>query len=1169
MKQHSGTGPRTARAALAPALALALALAGGLMMPASGSARAQPSTAGGPIEISGQPDGSAASVTLITGDIVHWTQHEDGTGSAVIEDKGPRSTFQTIEDSEDYYVIPSDVSVLVGGYLDRELFNVAGLVEQGYTDELLDATPVILTGDPDAREAMNRRAAADAPGLSVDRALPSINGKAGTFERSEASAFGQLLAQTARKHQGSKGAAQSVTPPISTDRVESSDTSDVTVASLPGVEKIWLDRKVEAQLDTSVPQTGAAVAWDAGYDGTGMTIAVLDTGIDATHPDVADNIVAAEDFTGSGSTVDRHSHGTHVASIAAGSGAASGGTLKGVAPGADLVIGKVMNDEGAGMTSQILAGMEWAAAYDGVDVINMSLGGAMTDGSDPMSQAVNRLTEEHGVLFVASAGNDGPGRRTVSYPATADAALAVGAVDDNGKLAGFSSRGPRAGDWAITPQITAPGVKINAARAAGTGSGSDLMYHAKSGTSMAAPHVAGAAAIVRQQHPDWDPATVKAALINSADPNPTNSVYEQGGGELDIAAAINNTIVSSPSVMDLGVFEFPHVGADPVTQTLSYINHGDASQTIDLSVQDLKDDLGAAADPGMITLQPTTLTLEPGASGEVQVTLDRSLGAEALFGGTIVASDAGGERLAGTPIGFYKEPELYDVTVTAVQHNGEHAQWGSSVDLLNVDDRSRFQRTSVDFVDGQVTMRVPPGNYSLMTGIMDLDGADATGFSLMGYPQLSVTKDIQIDFDADDATEIAIDTPYEQVDIAINQIQYRRLDGTGKGYAHSWAGGDVPLYALPTDPVGIGTFEFGTKWVLSAPDVLMDLAYPAKRGSIPTDLAYDVRPDNVATAETTFHADVPQDMQRVNTSRFPWEANGLAVYLPVDHQSQRTELYSATDVTWRQNVWTSPAKTFSILGEPETRYTGGEHFTQSWFKGPRTPGLDEGNEVTPSDLPWREADSMRLRIFEWSDANTGEPNGNGQQHWAPRDSFVDTSAFRMFVDGELYATGQRGFGTVPVPAQDSRYRFELDVDRDADWWTTSTRTRTAWEFDSSTTATKEALPLLMVDYDINLDPANTAVHPRKTKAPFTIGLDVHQPFGGAPDSEVASIRAWVSYDDGETWKERRVTAGKDGRFTFATDNRAGGGAVSLKIEAHDAAGNSIEQEVIRAYNLRP
>lgn len=209
-----------------------------------------------------------------------------------------------------------------------------------------------------------------------------------------------------------------------------------------------------------------------------MTIAVLDTGIDPNHPDVADKIVASQNFvTIEGSVtdedfiVDGHGHGTHVASIAAGSGAASDGLRKGVAPGADLAIGRVMDANGDGYTSDIIAGMEWAAELDGVDVINMSLGGAVSDGTDPMSLALNELTAENGVLFVTSAGNDGPKSGTVSYPATADAALAVGAVDKNGELASFSSRGPRMGDYAITPQITAPGVGIRAARAAGTSMG--------------------------------------------------------------------------------------------------------------------------------------------------------------------------------------------------------------------------------------------------------------------------------------------------------------------------------------------------------------------------------------------------------------------------------------------------------------------------------------------------------------------------------------------------------------------------------------------------------------------------------------------------------------------------------------------------------------------------
>ena len=117
---------------------------------------------------------------------------------------------------------------------------------------------------------------------------------------------------------------------------------------MPGVERIWLDGVVHASLDESVPQVGAPEVWAEGFDGSGVTIAVLDTGIDETHPDVAGRVIAAENFSTSPEVTDLHGHGTHVASIAAGNGAASDGQFTGVAPRADLVNAKVLDDTGQG-----------------------------------------------------------------------------------------------------------------------------------------------------------------------------------------------------------------------------------------------------------------------------------------------------------------------------------------------------------------------------------------------------------------------------------------------------------------------------------------------------------------------------------------------------------------------------------------------------------------------------------------------------------------------------------------------------------------------------------------------------------------------------------------------------------------------------------------------------
>ncbi|MBB0233101.1 S8 family serine peptidase, partial [Streptomyces calidiresistens] len=181
-------------------------------------------------------------------------------------------------------------------------------------------------------------------------------------------------------------------------------------------------------LNSGPARIGAPAARELGLDGEGVTVAILDTGIDATHPDLADRVVAQVNFTDAPDIGDVVGHGTHVGSTVAGTGAASDGLYTGVAPGADLLDVKVLNDDGYGFDSEIIAGMEWAVEQN-ADIVNMSLGGFVTDRLPPIEEALERLSAQSDTLFVVAAGNEGPFTASLSAPGTAEAALTVGALD--------------------------------------------------------------------------------------------------------------------------------------------------------------------------------------------------------------------------------------------------------------------------------------------------------------------------------------------------------------------------------------------------------------------------------------------------------------------------------------------------------------------------------------------------------------------------------------------------------------------------------------------------------------------------------------------------------------------------------------------------------------------
>ncbi|MPZ27498.1 MAG: S8 family serine peptidase [Micromonosporaceae bacterium] len=566
-------------------------------------------------------------VSLVTGDRVvveaaphGWRAEPDPAA----RDRGAR--FHRYEQDGQVYVIPSDAAPLVPEVLDRELFNVTKLVEHGY----LDGVPVIVTGAGPGGPALTTS------GLAVTAHLPSIDGIAATIAP-DGAWWRTVLAGT--------GAAS-------------------TPAAPAGVEKVWLDEPATVTLDESVPMVGAPAAWAAGYDGTGMTVAVLDSGIDAEHPDLAGKVVATENFTDDPDASDTFGHGTHVAGIVAGTGAASGGSYVGMAPGAELLNGKVCNAAGSCPGSAVIAGMEWAATQ--ADVINMSLGTpTASDGTDPMSRAVNTLTAEHDVLFVIAAGNSGQfGASTVGSPGAADAALTVGSVDKSGQLAPTSSRGPRPGDFAIKPDITAPGAAIVSARAGGTEPppGTEPVgdhYLRASGTSMASPHVAGAAAIALQQDPTLDSTGLKTALTTTANPHPSRTVYEQGGGLLDLPAALDAPVRATPGPIDFGYFPWPHDARDPVSRTVDYTNRSDTELAVEL-VPELSGTDGNPPPPGAVSVTPGTLTLPPGGTARVEVTLDTRVEGAGTFGGYLVASTPAGEPLLRTPTGFTKQHRVVD-----------------------------------------------------------------------------------------------------------------------------------------------------------------------------------------------------------------------------------------------------------------------------------------------------------------------------------------------------------------------------------------------------------------------------------------------------------------------------------------------------------------------------
>jgi subtilisin family serine protease len=413
--------------------------------------------------------------------------------------------------------------------------------------------------------------------------------------------------------------------------------SAADLARLPNVVAVHPDSEVVAfstKTRGAFPSTTAPAPLGRG---NGIVVAVIDTGIDGTHPALAGKVIGGYDFVDDDpDPMDDHGHGTHVAGIIA----AESAPVTGVAPGVRLLAFKVLNAQGRGTTSGVIAAIERALdpngdgdSSDHAHIANLSLGDRGRP-DDLLSRAVDRAVAA-GMVVVAAAGNDGAYHR-IGSPAGAARAITVGSSgfeEGAAVLSYFSSRGPATGNAAIKPDVIAPGQNI-------VSTWLHHGYNEASGTSMAAPYVAGLAALLLEERPHWTPDRVKSALAATARPVAGEEVMAQGTGIPDILLARANTLAASPSHVSFGL--------DSVTspswssaKTITLRNDGNTPRAFHASAH------GTAA--GIhLDATPATGTLDPGQSIELTIAIDvdhtilgppqtRSL----AFGGTVVVETAG------------------------------------------------------------------------------------------------------------------------------------------------------------------------------------------------------------------------------------------------------------------------------------------------------------------------------------------------------------------------------------------------------------------------------------------------------------------------------------------------------------------------------------------------
>ncbi|MGW1723391.1 S8 family serine peptidase [Streptomyces sp. NPDC002306] len=723
--------------------------------------------------------GGAHTVTLITGDRVTIGTAADGTEVRSFEAAGGATTgfHRAVIDGATYVYPDAVLPYVSAGKLDEQLFNVTRLIADGYDDAHTSRLPLIVSyTDAAARSRVQPKVA----GSEVVRRLESIQGASLAENREQADAFWSALT-------GGDGArARSARP-----------------AFAGGIAKVWLDGKVKSDLADSTAQIGAQQVWAEGNTGTGVKVAVLDSGVDGEHPDLTGQVDTSASFVPYEEDVaDYNGHGTHVASTIAGTGKASDGKEQGVAPGVRLAVGKVLDSEGRGQESWIIAGMEWAARDQKAKVISMSLGGG-GDATDPMSQTVDRLSDETGALFVIAAGNGGP--HAISSPGAADAALTVGAVDSADHLADFSSQGPREGDSGLKPELTAPGVDIVAARSHyKRGSG---YYTSMSGTSMATPHVAGAAALLAAEHPDWTGSRLKEALVSSVHATPSYTPYQAGAGRLDALAATHTSVFATSSAYS-GLHTWPLPPDATDVQHVTYTNTGGAPVTLDLAV-------AGTVPSGLFTLSQNRITVPARGTTSVELTahLDR-VAPDQSVSAQLTGTDSAGEVRTRTLVGAAREGQRQQLTVTAKDRSGKPLAGRVVLTAEHL-----FTVLDLD-ESGTGTARLPVGTYSgwLISDVRGAHGPHSLGMAMLAFNDVRLDQDRTVPLDGRKAREVRVRVPRQTTPVAPRLDIHRSFtDSLVESSMLPNAAYDS-IWALPTGKkVTDGEFEFGARFRMEQP----------------------------------------------------------------------------------------------------------------------------------------------------------------------------------------------------------------------------------------------------------------------------------------------------------------------------------------------------------------
>ena len=545
------------------------------------------------------------------------------------------------------------------------------------------------------------------------------------------------------RRRAAQGKVANTTPFWVVNGISVTATADVIreLALFPAVESVTSDDvPVVPTAGAAEPNVAAAAApalWDLGYKGQGVVVANLDSGVDLSHPDLAARWRGGTNswFDPYGqhpaSPVDLTGHGTGTMGVMVGGDA--GGTAIGVAPGAKWIAARIFNDKGASTATAIHAAFQWVLDPDGdpntadaPNVVNNSWSYGYAGTCNLAFQPDVQALRAAGIVPVFAAGNFGPGTSTSVSPANYPESLAVGAVNNADQIYSGSSRGPsKCGETSTSyPEIVAPGVNIRTAGRYGT-------YQSLSGTSLAAPHVAGALALLLSADPNLTPAAQEQALEQGAHDLGAIGVDNVFGfGRLDILAALGG---GGTSVADFGVSAVPSSvsvtagGSAGSSITVSSLNG--FSDAVALSVSGLPGSASAAFSPAVVS----------GGAGVSQLTVSTSQSiAAGTYPLTITGSSGASSHTVGVSLVVTSPPDFGVSAVPSSVSVTAGGSAGSSITVSSLNGFSDAVALSVSGLPGSASAAFSPAVVSGGAGVSQLTVSTSQSIAAGTYP-LTIT----------------------------------------------------------------------------------------------------------------------------------------------------------------------------------------------------------------------------------------------------------------------------------------------------------------------------------------------------------------------------------------------------------------------------------------------